>query len=103
MRSKHQRGLFDFEDRMREIGEKDPLNRLHDVVDWEAFRDPIEKAVVAEPKGPGGGPRFDALIMFKTLVLQRLYHLSDAQTEFMIRDRLSFMRFVGVDLVGAFR
>ena len=36
--------------------------------------------------------------MFKVLVLQRLYHLSDGQTEFMIRDRLSFMRFVGVDL-----
>jgi len=98
MGSKRQRGLFDFEDRMREIGEKDPLSRLHDVVDWEAFRAPIENAVVPEPKGPGGRPRFDALIMFKTLVLQRLYHLSDAQTEFMIRDRLSFMRFVGVDL-----
>jgi IS5 family transposase len=98
MGSKRQRGLFDFEDRMREIGEKDPLARLHEVVDWEAFRAPIENAVVPEPKGPGGRPRFDALIMFKTLVLQRLYHLSDAQTEFMIRDRLSFMRFVGVDL-----
>jgi IS5 family transposase len=98
MGSKRQRGLFDFEDRMREIGEKDPLARLHDVVDWEAFRGPIEKAVVPEPKGPGGRPRFDAIIMFKTLVLQRLYHLSDAQTESMIRDRLSFMRFVGVDL-----
>ena len=98
MSSKRQRGLFDFEDRMREIGTKDPLARLHDVIDWEAFRGPIEKAVVPEPKGPGGRPRFDAIIMFKTLVLQRLYHLSDAQTEFMIRDRLSFMRFVGVDL-----
>jgi IS5 family transposase len=40
--------------------------------------------------------------MFKTIVIQRLYHLSDAQTEFMIRDRLSFMKFVGVDLVGTF-
>jgi transposase, IS5 family len=98
MGSKRQRGLFDFEDRMREIGEKDPLARLHEVVDWEAFRTPIEKAVVPEPKGPGGRPRFDAIIMLKVLVLQRLYHLSDAQTEFMIRDRLSFMRFVGVDL-----
>lgn len=98
MGSKRQRGLFDFEDRMREIGAKDPLARLHEVVDWEAFRGPIETAVVPEPKGPGGRPRFDAIIMFKALVLQRLYHLSDAQTEFMIRDRLSFMRFVGVDL-----
>jgi hypothetical protein len=40
MGSKRQRGLFDFEDRMREIGEKDPLARLHEVVDWEAFPRP---------------------------------------------------------------
>lgn len=33
MGSKRQRGLFDFEDRMREIGAKDPLARLHEVVD----------------------------------------------------------------------
>jgi hypothetical protein len=61
MGSKRQRGLFDFEDRMREIGKRDPLARLHDVVDWEAFRGPIEKAVVPEPKGPGGRPRFRSI------------------------------------------
>ncbi|MDA3950383.1 MAG: transposase, partial [Spirochaeta sp.] len=83
---------------MREIGAKDTLARLHDVVDWEAFRAPIENAIIPEQKGPGGRPRFDAIIMFKTLILQRLYHLFDAQTEFMIRDRLSFIRFIGVDL-----
>jgi IS5 family transposase len=49
-------------------------------------------------KQASAGLRFDALIMFKTLVRQRLYHVFGAQTEFMIRDRLSFMRFVGVDL-----
>lgn len=54
MGSKRQRGLFDFEDRMREIGAKDPPAQLHGVVDWEAFRGPIEKTVVGEPKAPGG-------------------------------------------------
>jgi len=34
--------------------------------------------------------------MFKVLVLQALYNLSDEQTEFMIRDRLSFMRFLAL-------
>lgn len=95
---RYQKGLFDFEDRMREIGEKDPLAKLDRIIDWEVFREPIEHAVVPEARGPDGRPRFDVVQMFKILVLQRLYHLSDGQTEFMIRDRLSFMRFVGVDL-----
>jgi hypothetical protein len=33
--------------------------------------------------------------MFKVLVLQTLYTLSDDQTEYQLRDRLSFMRYVG--------
>ena len=74
MGSKHQRGLFDFGDRICEIGAKDPLARLHEVVDWEAFRAPIENAVAAEPKRPGGRARFDRIIMFKNPRLQRLHH-----------------------------
>lgn len=95
---RRQKGLFDFEDRMREIGENDPLAKLDAVIDWEVFRETIEHAVIPEARGPGGRPRFDVIQMFKILVLQRVYHLSDGRTEFMIRDRLSFMRFVGVDL-----
>jgi hypothetical protein len=34
--------------------------------------------------------------MFKVLVLQTLYTLSDEQTEYQLKDRLSFMRFVGL-------
>src|SRR5919106_556303 len=44
----------------------------------------------------GGRPPYDAVVMFKVLVLQTLYTLSDDQTEYQIRDRLSFMRFVGL-------
>jgi IS5 family transposase len=36
--------------------------------------------------------------MFKILILQSLYNLADDQTEYQIRDRLSFMRFLGLDL-----
>ncbi|MEX2490203.1 MAG: IS5 family transposase [Nitrospirales bacterium] len=46
----------------------------------------------------GGRPPFDAMVVFKVLVLQALYHLSDDQTEYQIRDRLSFMRFLGLNL-----
>ncbi len=48
---------------------------------------------------PGGGrPPYDPVLMFKIMVLQALYGLSDDQTEFQIQDRLSFMRFLGLGL-----
>lgn len=36
--------------------------------------------------------------MFKVMILQSLYNLSDDQVEFQVRDRLSFMRFLGLSL-----
>ncbi len=42
----------------------------------------------------GGRPAYDPVLMFKVLVLQALYSLSDDQAEFQIQDRLSFMRFL---------
>lgn len=91
-------GMFDFELRVSQLGDKDPLAKLDEVVDWDALRPVLEPILMKEPKAPGGRPRFDLIVMFKVLVLQRLYSLSDAQTEYQIRDRLSFMRFVGVDM-----
>jgi IS5 family transposase len=41
---------------------------------------------------------YDPVLMFKVLMLQALYNLSDDQAEFMIQDRLSFMRFLGLGL-----
>jgi len=38
-------------------------------------------------------------MMFKVLVLQTLYNLADEQVEYQIRDRLSFMRFLGLGLL----
>jgi len=46
----------------------------------------------------GGRPPYDAVLIFKVLILQSLYNLSDDQTEYQIKDRLSFMRFLGLDL-----
>lgn len=94
----NQPGFFDFEQRMKELGAQDPLTRLNELILWDDFRPILEKYVLKEAKAPGGRPRYDMLMMFKVLVLQRLYNLSDAQTEYQIRDRLSFMRFVGVDM-----
>ena len=40
----------------------------------------------------------DAVMMFKILVLQSLYNLGDDAAEYLIRDRLSFMGFLGLGL-----
>ena len=42
-----------------------------------------------------------AVMMFKALVLQTLYTLSDDATEYQLKDRLSFMRFCGLALHDA--
>lgn len=92
-------GLFDYEFRLEEINKKQPpLQKLNAVIDWELFRKPIEKALTIQAKAPGGRPPFDKLMMFKIIILQRYYNLSDEQCEFQIKDRLSFMDFLGINL-----
>lgn len=92
-------GLFDYEHRMQKLEDgPDPLARLNARIDWKIFRKDLERAVEKEAKGPGGRPRHDVVMMFKVLVLQRYYNLSDEQTEYQINDRLSFQRFLGLTL-----
>ncbi len=72
----------------------EPLPR---VVDFEIFRDSLD-AVLDYKSGPQGGRKpFDPVMMFKILVLQALYGLSDPQAEFQIMDRRTFGRFLGLD------
>jgi IS5 family transposase len=51
-----------------------------------------------EPKGSGGHRPYDYVLMFKIIILQRYYNLSDEQAEFKINDRLSFMRFLDLTI-----
>src|SRR4030042_744781 len=91
-----QKGLFD-EDFRKEKKKKlgDPREKLNAAIRWGIFCNLIEKAMAKEAKGPGGRPAFDYIMMFKILVLQRLDNISDAQLEYQINDRMSFMRFLG--------
>jgi IS5 family transposase len=94
-----QRGFFDEQDRLALIsGEGDPLEKLNRAINWELFRGKLRRCFTKEPRGPGGRPPFDYVLMFKALVLQRLYNLSDAQMQFQLLDRLSFQRFLGLGL-----
>ena len=89
-------GFFDVELRVQWLLTKgNPLSRLDAVLDWELFRPLLDAALDKPAKGPGGRPPHDRLKMFKTLVVQRFYNLSDAQTEYQVSDRLSFQQFIG--------
>lgn len=70
------------------------------VLDFEVFRGPLIAALRRSACGKGGRPPFDPVMMFKILVLQALYSLSDQAAEFQIKDRLSFQRFLGRSLDG---
>ena len=83
--------------KISEIG--DPLELLNKVIDWEMFRSTLNEAVVRkENTRKGGRPSYDVVMMFKILVLTRMYNLSDDQAEYQINDRRSFMRFLGLDI-----
>jgi hypothetical protein len=92
-------GLFDLQDRYRDLSRTgDPLERLSAVMSFEVFRPALAAALGRKARTKGGRPPMDAVVMFKILVLQALYGLSDEQAEYQVRDRLSFMRFLGLSL-----
>ena len=97
-----QAGFFDVDRRLESISAKgDPLETIKAAVPWEDFRAPIEAVTVIAPsekKSNAGRKSYDTILKFKMIVLQALYNLSDEQLEFQVRDRLSFMRFLGLDL-----
>jgi len=94
-----QAGLFDFSERQAKLLKtRDFLERVNSLVEWEAFRAVLDNALARKDNRKGGRPPYDAVLMFKVLVLQALYNLSDEETEFQILDRLTFMRFLGLEL-----
>ena len=96
---KKQKTFFDEELRLDKLEKKkDPLLKLKNQINWNIFKGILNRAFKSEPKGPGGRPRYNLIMMFKILILQRLYNLSDEQTEYMINDRLSFMRLLDLEL-----
>ena len=94
-----QPGFFDVDERLKDLSAKgDALERLSRIVDFELFRADLARAVPRSDGSKGGRPPFDLVFMFKVLILQASHSLSDERTEFLIKDRLSFMRFLGLEL-----
>ena len=94
-----QAGLYDWQTRFEQLDNGgDPLVKLTEIVDWEQFRSSLEVIRDKERKSNAGRKPFDVILMFKVMILQSLYNLSDDQVEFQVRDRLSFMRFLDLSL-----
>jgi len=94
-----QPGFFDVDERLRELSAKgDGLERIAGLVDFEMFRPELERAVPRSDGSKGGRPAFDHVLMFKVLLLQAMHTLSDERCEYLVKDRLSFMRFLGLGL-----
>ena len=92
-------GFFDQDIRLSKLSKLgDPLEKLNQGVDFEAFRKLLESGLEPTTKGRGGRPPYDYVLMFKILILQRYYNLSDEQVEFQINDRMSFMRFLDLTI-----
>ena len=96
-----QRSLFIEEIAYDNLGKvKDPLVAINKTVDWSIFEKPLKefRAGLRKTESNAGRKPFDSLMMFKILILQALYNLSDDNMEFQLIDRLSFHRFLGISL-----
>ena len=83
-------------ERLSKLG--DPPEKINAAIDWEMFRTPIVKRIRKEEYSKGGRPPTDEVLMFKMALLQDLHNISDDAAEYLVNDRLSFQRFLGMEL-----
>jgi hypothetical protein len=94
-----QSGFFDVDERLKRLSDLgDQLLAFAAAVDFEMFRAELTRALAYSDGSQGGRPPFDPVLMFKVLVVQATNNLSDERAEFLINDRLSFMRFLDLGL-----
>ena len=93
------KGLFDEEFtkyRLSVIG--NPLESVSKVLDFEMFRESLERKLLnTNKKNNAGAKPYDVVMLFKILILQRYYGLGDSQVEYQILDRTSFKTFLGLE------
>jgi IS5 family transposase len=92
-----QTGCFDWQNRFEKLDKTgDPLLKRNTAINWEMFLAELEALRDKQRKSNAGAKPYDAVLMFKVLILQQLYNLSDEAVEYQILDRMSFMRFLGL-------
>jgi len=73
------------------------LKELDSIIDFEKLRPILNKNGVAK-SNVAGAPSYDNVLMFKVLLLQKYYNLSDQATEDALYVNLLYIRFVGLSL-----
>ena len=73
---------------------KSRLSQISDLIDWTPIRCILEE-MYDNKSERGGRPNCDVILMFKILILQQWYGLSDLEVERQMSDRISFMAFLG--------
>jgi IS5 family transposase len=92
----------ELEQRYQKLESKKPLlMRLEEAIPWQEFRPLLEQIHDKPRKSHAGRKPIDVLVMFKMLVLQQLYNISDDDLEYQVNDRLSFMQFLGLTLADS--
>lgn len=92
-------GFFELDNRVEDLGSlKGTLPMLAKIIPWENFRAELQPLRKEHDARVGGRPAFDVVMMFKALVIGVMYNLSDEELEYQIKDRISFMQFLGLDI-----
>ena len=73
---------------------KSRLSQISDLIDWSPIRRILDE-MYDNKSEKGGRPNCDVILMFKILILQQWYGLSDLEVERQMADRISFMSFLG--------
>lgn len=93
--------FWDVEERYMFLAHKhDLLPRLDKIIPWEMFLPVLNKVHDKERKSNAGRKPTDVMILFKMLILQQLYNISDEKLEYLVNDRLSFMKFLNLSIEG---
>lgn len=93
---RQQSGQLGLEDGLAEV-RPSFLSKVDELIDWG----PIEQLLSGIYASPKGRPSYPLLTLFKILLLQQWYGLSDPAAEEAVDDRRSFRRFVRLNLADS--
>ncbi len=74
------------------------LDEIDKRIDWNPIREYLE-SIPSLKENRRGRPMYCALMLFKILLMQSWYRLSDPEMEEMLYERNSFMRFAGITIM----
>ena len=93
-------GTFGLADFFAQRRRKKPmaLDGINAMINWGRIEKLLRKRLGRSDEPKGGASNYPPLLMFKVLLLQAMYNLSDEATEEALTDRASFARFTGISL-----